>query len=213
MKETDLYQPVKEWLKQYGLEVHPEVQAPYRGSAHDIVAIRGVNRLPVIVELKLSFSRGLAHQCAGAMYASPFTYAASLGKPSVQFMGWAEGCGFGVILVGDEVKVLKKPRMHWRFNRLRAKRLYAAAHARGDSDKDELGGRPTQKGTGPAWEVVRRVVTYLEKNPDGTWAEVFENVPNHYAHSRSMRGAIRKRVLRKLVETQHEKKDDSREGG
>ena len=82
MKEIDLYLPVKEWLEQYGLEVHPEVQAPYRGMAYDIVAVRTANRLSIIIELKLSFSRSLAYQCVGAMYTSPFTYAAAPGKPN-----------------------------------------------------------------------------------------------------------------------------------
>ena len=55
IKETDLYQPVKQLLKGQGYEVKGEI------GAADIVACRG-DEEPLIVELKTGFSLSLFHQ-------------------------------------------------------------------------------------------------------------------------------------------------------
>jgi hypothetical protein len=55
MRETELYEPVKQFLERQGYEVKAEV-----GPA-DVVAVRG-NEPPVIVELKVGFSLSLVHQ-------------------------------------------------------------------------------------------------------------------------------------------------------
>jgi hypothetical protein len=55
MRETALYEPIKQFLESQGYEVKAEV-----GPA-DVVAVRG-DEPPVIVELKTSFSLSLFHQ-------------------------------------------------------------------------------------------------------------------------------------------------------
>lgn len=55
MKETDLYEPVRQFLLEAGYEVKGEV-----GPA-DVMAVRG-DEPPLVVELKTSFSLSLVHQ-------------------------------------------------------------------------------------------------------------------------------------------------------
>ena len=59
-RETDLYPPVKTFLEGQGYVVKSEV------GAADVVAMRG-GEPAVIVELKLSFSLALVHQCVARL--------------------------------------------------------------------------------------------------------------------------------------------------
>ncbi|MEY4635991.1 MAG: hypothetical protein RJA55_1789 [Acidobacteriota bacterium] len=55
MRETDLYEPIKQFLEQQGYEVKAEI------GAADVVGVRGDER-PLIVETKTAFSLSLFHQ-------------------------------------------------------------------------------------------------------------------------------------------------------
>lgn len=68
-RETDLYPPVKTFLEGQGYVVKSEV------GAADVVAVRG-GEPPVIVELKLSFSLALVHQCVARLAVSDEVYMA-----------------------------------------------------------------------------------------------------------------------------------------
>ncbi|MFL4470325.1 DUF2161 domain-containing phosphodiesterase [Tateyamaria armeniaca] len=68
-RETDLYPPVKAFLEGQGYVVKSEV------GAADVVAVRG-GEPPVIVELKLSFSLTLVHQCVARMAVTDDVYMA-----------------------------------------------------------------------------------------------------------------------------------------
>ena len=60
LKETDLYEPVKEWLESQGYEVFPEVQLDSYGRRADIVALR--KPCVCIVELKTAITFKLIEQ-------------------------------------------------------------------------------------------------------------------------------------------------------
>ena len=68
-RETDLYPPVKTFLEGQGYVVKSEV------GAADVVAMRG-GEPPVIVELKLSFSLALVHQCVARLAVTDDVYMA-----------------------------------------------------------------------------------------------------------------------------------------
>ena len=68
-RETDLYPPIKTFLEGQGYVVKSEV------GAADVVAIRGAEP-PLIVELKLSFSLALVHQCVARLGVSDDVYMA-----------------------------------------------------------------------------------------------------------------------------------------
>ncbi len=57
-------------------------------------------------------------------------------------------------------------------------------------------GLPTMAGIGVAQSVYDSVQCYLAAHPEAKWKELFENVPNHYCHARSMQGAMR--VIREV---------------
>jgi hypothetical protein len=67
--ETDLYPPIKALLESQGYEVKAEI------GAADVVALRGDDP-PVIVELKLTFSLALIHQCIARQALSDTVYMA-----------------------------------------------------------------------------------------------------------------------------------------
>lgn len=68
-RETDLYPPIKAFLEDQGYVVKSEV-----GPA-DVVAVRGAEP-PIIIELKLSFSLALVHQCIARLGVSDDVYMA-----------------------------------------------------------------------------------------------------------------------------------------
>lgn len=67
--ETDLYQPIKDWLEALGYEVKAEI------GAADVVAVRG-EEAPVVVELKLGFSLTLLQQAVARQAISDTVYVA-----------------------------------------------------------------------------------------------------------------------------------------
>lgn len=69
IKETDLYEPIKQFLEGQGYEVKSEV------GAADVVALRGEED-PVIIELKARFSLSLFHQAIERQAMSDMVYVA-----------------------------------------------------------------------------------------------------------------------------------------
>lgn len=69
MRETELYEPIKQFLQAQGYEVKAEV-----GPA-DVVAVRG-DEPPVIVELKTGFSLSLFHQAVDRQAITDSVYVA-----------------------------------------------------------------------------------------------------------------------------------------
>ncbi len=69
LKETDLYQPIKQMLEGQGYVVKGEI------GAADVVAVRGDDE-PVIVELKTGFSLSLFHQCIARQAMTDAVYVA-----------------------------------------------------------------------------------------------------------------------------------------
>ena len=71
IKETDLYQPVKQLLEGQGYEVKSEI------ASADIVGVRG-EEPPVIVEMKTGFSLALLHQAVERLKITDLVYVAVL---------------------------------------------------------------------------------------------------------------------------------------
>lgn len=67
--ETDLYQPIKDWLEALGYEVKAEI------GAADVVALRD-GEPPIVVELKLGFSLTLLQQAVARQAISDTVYVA-----------------------------------------------------------------------------------------------------------------------------------------
>lgn len=98
-RETDLYPPIKKLFEGQGYEVKAEV------GAADVVAMRD-DAPPVIVELKLTFSLALVHQCIARLKVTDTVYMAVEHKPGKRFakaakdmVTLARRLGIGVITV------------------------------------------------------------------------------------------------------------------
>ena len=78
VRETDLYDPIKQFLQGQGYVVKGEV------GAVDVVACRG-DEAPVLVELKTSFSLSLFHQAVERLAVSEWVYIAAPHKPGKVF--------------------------------------------------------------------------------------------------------------------------------
>ncbi|MEO1552966.1 MAG: DUF2161 family putative PD-(D/E)XK-type phosphodiesterase [Pseudomonadota bacterium] len=78
VRETDLYEPIKQFLQGQGYEVKGEV------GAVDVVGCRG-DEAPVLVELKTTFSLSLFHQAIERLAVSELIYVAVPHKPGKAF--------------------------------------------------------------------------------------------------------------------------------
>lgn len=78
VRETDLYEPIKQFLQGQGFEVKSEI------GAVDVVACRG-DETPVLVELKTAFSLSLFHQAIERLAVSDLVYIAVPHKPGKAF--------------------------------------------------------------------------------------------------------------------------------
>lgn len=77
-RETDLYEPIKQFLQGQGYEVKGEI------GKVDVVACRG-DEAPVLVELKTTFSLSLFHQAVERLSVSDAVYLAVPHKPGKVF--------------------------------------------------------------------------------------------------------------------------------
>jgi len=198
MREADLFPVVKAWLEEQGFIALAEVPLFYRG-AHCIDVVGYRLHRTVAIELKTGFTAPLARQLGQVILVTPWSYAAAPTKPSKTFHTTAHRIGFGILRLTDHVEVLHKPHISRHHSLIayrqqqfidRCTQLVAE-----DVHTHKTGGVPQLAGIGPAQDVARAVAQYRTTHPDATWEELYENIPNHYAHVRSMRGALRSRRL------------------
>lgn len=107
MKETDLYEPVKEWLlDQVGCEkVYPEI------SDVDVLGLAG--KTDIIVELKTRFSFKLLEQAEDRLRYAPYVYIAvpypkksgfSSPSPTRFIEQWSKSRGIGILYVDIDAR-------------------------------------------------------------------------------------------------------------
>ncbi|NIX55326.1 MAG: hypothetical protein GWN14_05180 [candidate division Zixibacteria bacterium] len=210
MKESNLSRPVQLWLEEHGWTVYTEVIYWHR--AIDIVAERGEEIC--VVELKLSFTKGLRQQLSRCHTFSNAIYGAVASSPNEESFKWCKRHGVGVlqILHGCAVELLQPSGKYYRTDGTivgivpslrslsRMKKILARMTPGG------VAGKPNEKGVGPAQDVERAIVTYRESHPKVTWLELWEQIPNHYVSPRSMCSAMRMLSKRRLLsgECDHE---------
>lgn len=180
--ESRLYAPVRDWLTSQGYTVFPECWG------HDVVGYRG-NQV-VTVELKLSLTRTLYFQLVRASVFSDAVFAAVPGRPRSSSIELFRQHKFGILRVTESVEVIVDATGNEAV-------MYRKQHddvleaLRGWEPPDGVvAGLPTLKGSGPAQQCAERVRSYLLNNPAAGWRDIYRDVPNHYAHHRSMRGAL-----------------------
>lgn len=186
LREALLSGPVTSWLAARGLEVFCEV--PFGASAIDLVGARFEPFLAVAVELKTGFTWKVLRQAIQRQLTAHEVYACAPTKPGKTALDFARRHGIGLLRVLDgQVFVGVEPggqrHPHPRYLERLAERLH-------HMPKGGVGGKPQLKGIGPRQDVLARVKLYLAEHPKAGWAEIFANVPNHYAHAHSMKGVM-----------------------
>lgn len=179
MIETAMSAIATAYLKERGYRVFAEVV--FFGGSIDLVAIRPDLRFPVVIELKKSLTNHLIRQAYPKKVFTPFVWVVVGTRP--RNVERVTRFGVGVATVQDfTVQVIAKPRFdRWHHDGRPSKLKYETGVEDGE------GGIQSPA---PAQVVIGRIRAYLCKNPRTTWADLFENVPNHYASVRSMYGAL-----------------------
>jgi len=180
--ESRLYAPVRNWLLADGYVVHPEAWG------HDVVAYKG-ERI-VVVELKMAFTRTLYFQLIRASLFANSVFAGIKSKPRKSSLEVCRNHEFGILNVGEGVAVELSPPDSGRHMIQSHHDDALSALKAWVTPLDEVAGLPTLKGDGPAIRCAERIRKYLETRPMASWKEIFRDVPNHYAHHRSLRGAM-----------------------
>lgn len=179
-REAEMSPAVSSWLSGMGYDVYAEVCVT---GLIDHVGVRWADESIICVEMKCTMSRKVLGQASVNQLITPLSYIAVPTKPRslerAKFYGlgvWANG---QVILEPKECRRIAMD--SYRERALDACRMRAPGG---------IGGLPTLKGDGPAIRVALAVAAYLKDNPGADWKELFAKVPNHYAHHRSMQGAV-----------------------
>jgi len=191
VKETELSPIITEWLVGNGYQVYYEV--PVRGSYRyiDVVGRRGDNHT-IAIELKRSLSLQVVHQAMRLTRVAHRVYCAVGSRnPKQKTIDNCQRWNLGVLSLADyKVKTILEaadnPQPHIYMMRV-------------DAQLSEVGGLPARRGEGHAITVIGRVMDYLKEHPQASWAELYDRVPNHYAHPKSMRSAIEGKVNKKTV--------------
>jgi len=185
-KEADMSPMVADWLREQGYTVYAEIPGVCCGAyAYDLVGLKAGQ--PVVVEMKLSLTWKVIQQAHLATLDAFATWAAVPTRPRQGNFREAMRAGIGVLRVTREgCEVLhqapwKEPYHKDNF----ARRLV------GCTPSDD-GGHPNLAGTGPAQSVAKDLREYLKAHPGAKWREIFEAVPNHYAHAKSMSQAMQR---------------------
>lgn len=184
MKECDLAKPVMQWLESRGFTPFGEV--PWYNRAIDIVGISAES--VEAVELKCSLTKQVISQALLNQLTAHKSWCAVGTRPR-KFDGRLK-LGVGLLSVVDgSVEVLVEAQLRPDLtSENRVRQIRGACHHKQPHGE---AGLPTMRGIGPAQFVFDAVEKYLESHPAAKWDEIFNAVPNHYAHARSMQGAMR----------------------
>lgn len=187
LREAEMSPAVAAWLESLGCDVYTEV--PHYGRAIDVVGVCWPTERVIAVEMKTSLTHGVIRQASRVQVQTPWAYAAVASKPKASGILRASQLGIGVLQVcGGSCRVLLEPQVG-KCKPFAPQKLIDLLR---QLPKGGVGGKPCLKGEGPAQDVDRAIAEYRAEHPKATWQEVFENVPNHYAHARSMAGAMGK---------------------
>lgn len=184
MLESDLAKPVMDWLAGRGFTPFGEVK--FCNRAIDVVGLSDTEL--EAVELKLCLTRHVIYQAYLNQLASNRSWCAVSTRPRRFAERVLHGLGLLVVTPAGVEVLVEAQESHRILNRRRMEQVRGAC-----AYKTPHGpaGTPTMRGIGPAQMVYDAVERYRSGNPGAGWDDVFANVPNHYAHQRSMQGAMR----------------------
>lgn len=184
-REAELSPLVSAWLRGMGYAVYSELGA---FNKVDHIGVRWADESIICVEMKTTLSRKVLYQAGLAQLITPLCYAAVATNPRRSSLERAEKYGIGVWAAG---KVILEPCCKFEKNWDNYRRhVLEQCRIKGEGG---IGGLPTLLGDGPAIRCAAAIVAYREANPKAKWKDIWRDVPNHYAHARSLQGAMRGR--------------------
>lgn len=184
VRETELANPIFEWLESRGYTPYSEIA--WGGTAIDIVGLS--DKAVWAVELKLCLSWKVIRQAHRNQLTAHKSWCAVGTRPRNFEQRNLHGLGLLSVVGGRVEVVIEAEETPDITNATRLRQLRGACAYR---EPRGIAGLPTMKGVGPAQKVFDAVERFKAANPSASWAQVFANVPSHYAHARSMQGAMR----------------------
>lgn len=176
--ETSLSAPVCAWLEGRGLVAYCEV--PTQGCCIDIVAT-GPSDLLVAVEMKLSLSWQVQRQAILAQNFADEAWCAVPTKP--RSLEIAKHHGIGILQVFEADTAVRLEPNRAAFKPFLGSRV-AVTRTLERMAPGGVAGRQTPVNDGPAQQVARLVAPLYRRGVP--WSQVFDEVPNHYAHAKSL---------------------------
>ena len=188
MREFELAMPVMTWLAGRGFTPFGEI--PWGATAIDVVGLS--DDAVWAVELKISLTTHVIRQAMRNQLTAHKSWCAVGTRPRHP-QRVRHGIGLLTVIRG-EVEVLVEAESRPEVTKeIRLRQLRGACAYKTPFGK---AGLPTMKGIGPAQDVFDAVERFRASNPSVTWEQVYRAVPNHYAHARSLQGAMA--TVRKL---------------
>lgn len=204
--ESDLSQPVSDWLIAKGFTPYAEVPFPHDGPRQiDLVGRNGVDL--ITVELKCSLTAGVIHQTCICDLITDRRYAAIASRPKAAGVERCQKVGIGLLSVNAGVvnEILAPQDRHYETGWVRTSYVTEIHKTLDRLQPNGVGGLPCMKGVGPAQECYDRVQIFLASNPQARWREIYQQVPNHYGSALSMCNAMRTVIdTRRAREVNHE---------
>jgi hypothetical protein len=188
MRESQMSPLICQWLNGLGFKDYCEVPMPCSNSRIDHVGINWETKDVVCVEMKTNGTRNVFYQAYTRQLITKETYIAIRSNPKSSTVAKARADGIGLLRVTDKVEIIVAPNK----TSPRSERYHGLIidHCQ-TIESGGIGGLPQLKGDGPAIRVAAAIRKYREMNPTANWKQIFSDVPNHYAHFRSLQGAMR----------------------
>lgn len=178
LPESRMADPVTRWMRSLFLEVIPEVTVVW--SPVDLVGMSADWSVMHAVEMKTTWNKSLFRKFSWLASVADYLWFATKGSPLTPTLDALQQRGIGVFSV--QQGVILTPRRSTRIaQRYRARAIDKAKRA----SRDVVAGLPTLKGQGPAQRCWKAIEEFLTVNPSASVRDIFEAVPNHYAHYKS----------------------------
>lgn len=195
LKESDLYEHVKQWLEARGWDVYPEVQPFAYDRRADIVALQGPS--VAIVEMKTSLTYEVVRQAERWIGNAHYIWIAVPWRKVNWFVAhYLREKRIGLLLVGeDEIEGTPAVTEHLRARFLRMKEKHIKWHNKvSPLHKTALpGGSQAGGHITPYVKMMAEVGGMIENNPQGlTVDHILEHCETHYTRPKpSLAAALR----------------------
>lgn len=200
LRESKMTDPLLKWLDDKGYIGYCEVPKPCWGLATDMVGEKDGHF--IAIEMKIGLTQGVIHQATVNQSYAHLSYCATRSKPMKPGLEQCKKLGLGILRVHEDgtIEELLGPRLGKYFGQSWIPSSPWKTFKVSMMKAGGVAGVPCMAGKGPAQLLTKEIEQYITANPTATWSDIYNNVPNHYAHAQSMRGAMYWRIDERLAE-------------